>query len=677
MEQPAILDSADLLALVESAQALSAEIDLSDLLVEILKRAGQLTDSPAGSVMLFDRERAGLYFAAATGPKAGDVLGRFGEAGPERIPIRNKGSQEYASVAGKVFDLGVSEVKDSVASDSGHFKGVDERTNHRTESMVCVALAVCGERIGVVQLLNKQTGNYTPRDVVLLEHFAAHAAIAVRNAQHIRELLAHKGLFTTAVSGRKATDLLAELSRPARRERMTMMFADMRGSTRLSQTLGDPQEILRHLNQFLTLLADQVIAHDGLVNKFLGDGILALFRGDGYETRAVRCAFAITAKFAALRDEWNSQRNEDLTFLDVGIGIVTGNVIIGSIGSGRVKDFTVLGNEVNLAASFERDARNGQRVLVDQTTFNAVQRIVAEADDPTNHVLHKPDQPGGVAFKRYHIRRLRPAVTEPVVSLPHGAERPQRRGLQAYYSGSSAIVVGVDTYKSPRIGRLSYAAADARAVAEALPRAGFPLEQITLLQNEQATKEAIQRVIYGKLTTTTGNDRLLIFFALHGEVLKQHNYQEGYVLPYDADPTNLPLSALPMIELSQIGRRLPPKHILFVLDACFSGYAAKRSPAGASLAPDLSALTQEPGVEVLTAGTGGQKVIEEGGNGIFTRRFLKGLEGFADPDGSGLTALKLAVYIQEHVIAESGNQQTPQIAKLDGEGEFLFLAPRA
>ncbi|HEX4610138.1 MAG TPA: adenylate/guanylate cyclase domain-containing protein [Urbifossiella sp.] len=677
MEQTPILDSADLIALVETAKALSAEIDLSDLLVEILKRAGQLTDSPAGSVLLFDREREALYFAAATGPTAATVLGRFGEAGQERIPIRKKGGAEYASVAGKVFDQGVSEVKDSVEADAGHFKGVDERTHHRTESMVCVPLGVGAERIGAMQLLNKQTGNYTPRDVVLLEHFAAHAGVAVRNAQHIRDLLAHKGLFTTAVGGRKAADLLAELSKPARRERMTVLFADMRGFTRFSQTLGDPQEILRYLNQFLTVLAAQVIAHDGLVNKFLGDGILALFRGDGYETSAVRCAFAITAEFAALRDEWNAHRNEDLTFLDVEIGIVTGNVIIGSIGSGRVKDFTVLGTEVNLAASFERDARNGQRVLIDQRTFNAVQGIVAEVDDPTNHELRKADQPAGVVFKRYHVRRLRPAVAAPRVSVGDGGERVERGGLQAYYSGSSAVVVGIDAYKSPRIGRLSYAAADARAVAAALPRAGFPPEQITLLLNEQASREAIQRAIYGKLTTTTRDDRLLVFFAQHGEVVKQHGYEEGYVLPYDADPTNLPLTALPMVELSQIGRRLPPKHILFVLDMCFSGYAAKRSAAAAPAAADLSALTREPVVQILTAETGDQKVIEEGGNGIFTRRFLKGLEGFADPDGSGLTAMKLAVYVQERVIAESDNRQTPQIAKLSGEGEFLFLAPRA
>ena len=94
-----------------------------------------------------------------------------------------------------------------------------------------------------------------------------------------------------------------------------------------------------------------------------------------------------------MRNQWNQERNEDLKFLDVGIGIVTGDVIIGSIGSGRVKDFTVLGNSVNLAASFEQAAHDGQRILVDQSTYNAVSRIVAEVDDPTSHELRKADRP--------------------------------------------------------------------------------------------------------------------------------------------------------------------------------------------------------------------------------------------------------------------------------------------
>ncbi|MBI3526808.1 MAG: caspase family protein [Betaproteobacteria bacterium] len=665
------LSRSDLLSLVENARELSSEIDYGDLVAAILTRAGNLTSSESGSVILHDAERDGMYFAAATGPKAQDVLTQFGEFGPDRVPM--------GSIAGRVYKTGESLIERSVVRGTDHFKGVDQQTNYSTKSMICVPLAIESLRSGVVQLLNKASGDYTSRDLRLLEHFAGHAAIAIRNARHIRDLLAHKGLFTSAAHRRKTGDLLGELAAPAHHERMTVMFADMRGFSRLSQTLGDPKEIAGHLNEFLTLLAAQVVKFDGFVNKFLGDGVLALFRGKtGTEERSLRCAFSIIAGFVDLRNQWNRKRNEDLGFLDIGFGIATGDVIIGSIGGGQIKDFTALGNVVNLAAAFEQDARGGKRILVDQNTYYVARDIVAEVDDPQTYDMRKSDQPMGVVYKRYHVRRLRPAAGEAVVTVKSRKTHPDvAKGLGAYYQNSWAIVVGVDTYQSPSVARLSYAVADAEAVAEALPRAGFPAERIELLVNEKATKDGILRSILGKVETTQREDRLLVFFALHGQVLKHRKGEEGYLLPYDADPANLPLSSLPMVDFVRHGKSLPAKHILFVLDSCFSGYAAKRDAAPSGVEMDLTGLTQEPVVQLLTAGTGNQKAVEDGGHGIFTRSFLKGLEGFADPDGAGLTALKLADYILKRVLAESDNRQTPQYAKLDGEGEFLFLPPRA
>ena len=69
---------------------------------------------------------------------------------------------------------------------------------------------------------------------------------------------------------------------------MTVLFADMRGFTRLVQSSGDPIETVDRLNPFLDLLAEQVLRHDGLVNKFLGVGVLALFRGRDTERRGAR-----------------------------------------------------------------------------------------------------------------------------------------------------------------------------------------------------------------------------------------------------------------------------------------------------------------------------------------------------------------------------------------------------
>jgi uncharacterized caspase-like protein len=235
--------------------------------------------------------------------------------------------------------------------------------------------------------------------------------------------------------------------------------------------------------------------------------------------------------------------------------------------------------------------------------------------------------------------------------------------------------VGIDRYASPSVPRLGYAVADARAVARALPRLGFPAERIALLEDAAATKGAIERAIYGRIADMDRDDRLLVFFAGHGVVHGVKGGQEGYLLAFDADTKNLPLTALPMSDLARIGRRLPVKHVLFALDNCFSGHARGRDLVASSRHPDLTALVREPVVQLLTAGTEGQQAIEEGGHGIFTKHLLKGLEGWADGDGAGLTALKLAAFVQERVVRESEGRQTPQYAKLDGEGEFVFRPP--
>jgi hypothetical protein len=124
----------------QSATELTSEIELPILLARILSEAGELTDTQAGSVIHYDEERKGLYFAAATGPAAATVLEKFGERSSERVPIGK-------SKAGVVFQTGRSIREDSVATDLRHFKGVDEQTKAKTDSMVCVPLSIGSERI--------------------------------------------------------------------------------------------------------------------------------------------------------------------------------------------------------------------------------------------------------------------------------------------------------------------------------------------------------------------------------------------------------------------------------------------------------------------------------------------------------------------------------------------------
>jgi class 3 adenylate cyclase len=188
---------------------------------------------------------------------------------------------------------------------------------------------------------------------------------------------------------------------------MSLLFADMRGFTRLCQVVNSPERTLQLLDEFLAMLSEQIITHGGVVNKFLGDGVLALFRRHDYAQRAIRCAFAIVERFHKLREGWKQKVAARINFLDVGIGIATDDVILGTVGSTRVRDYTAIGTAVIRAAAFEHCARGGKRILVDHTTYEAIKELIAEVDDPVEYELKKPDQAHGIVYDQYHIKRLK------------------------------------------------------------------------------------------------------------------------------------------------------------------------------------------------------------------------------------------------------------------------------
>ena len=438
MDSTKSLSADDLMVLLDCARQLAVETDHDRLIQSILDRACAMTDSPDGSILLFDPERGGLFFAAATGEQADDLLAKWGEASSQRVPLQS-------SKAGQVFTSGKVLIEERLEQDDRHFKGVDEQTNAQSKSMVCVPLRVEGKSIGVIQILNKRDADYTLRDTALLEHFSVQAGAAIRTARLIRELIAHMGLYS-----REGTQQLVDrLNAPAQRERMTLLFADMRGFTQLCQSQGNPAKTQEIVNDLLTMFADQVLVRGGIVNKFLGDGILAFFRHDSGPQRAVECAFGMLERFEALRRRWDETSNQDLRFLDLGVGITTDEVTVGTIGSAKVRDFTAIGNAVNLASAFQNVARGGRRILVDQSTWAAVKDLVADFEGPDSYELRKPGQSVGVVYRQYHLKRLKPKVPLRIfVSHNHRdrlfVEREitaplAKRGIETWYSNTDIL----------------------------------------------------------------------------------------------------------------------------------------------------------------------------------------------------------------------------------------------
>jgi adenylate cyclase len=307
-------------------------------------------------------------------------------------------------------------------------------------------LTAVGERLGVMQVLNKRSGAYMPRDLHLLQQFATQAAIAIRNARLIQSLLAHMGLYASPELRRGVVELTQQSREPMRTELLTVLFADMRGFTQFSQRINSPNEIQKCLDEFLSILAKEVLGKGGVVNKFLGDGVLAFFREKDHPIRAVRCAFARLAAFQPLRVRWDETIAAELDFLDIGIGIgiVTDTVMIGTIGSDRVRDFTAIGTPVILAAAFEKLARGGKRILVDQRTYTSVKDLV-DAETLPPYKLRKSDQEIGVPYKQYHLMRLRPEIWTKVFISHNRNDRGfvkeklidalRYHGIDTWYSG--------------------------------------------------------------------------------------------------------------------------------------------------------------------------------------------------------------------------------------------------
>ena len=414
-----------LLALVELAPELAEDTSLVSLLGRLLDKAVALTSSTGGSVYLYDDRRRKLSVAHAVGPAAAVVLAKYGAAG-EGVPI-------VGSKAGGVFASGKPIVVNELVTDPEHYKAVDAATARPTDSMVAVPLVVAGERIGVVQLVNKVGGPYTDYDVALLQKFANLAAVAVRNARLVGDLAARIGAYGLPRDAVDATTLRQLLNAPAQDERVSVLFADMRGYSRLEQTLRNPQVLQSRLNEFLTMLSFAVLDQAGVVNKFLGDGMMALFRGPQHEVRAVRAAQVMLDRFPAMRERWTDELNESLGFLDVGIGITTDTVTLCTVGGEEVREFTAVGRAVNLASVLVQRARGGHRLLVDRQTFRNAATAIEEWKEPFKIQIESVG-PGSPDYEVYEIVQAKREGAKPAMPAAPVVAQPSRQHVFISYS---------------------------------------------------------------------------------------------------------------------------------------------------------------------------------------------------------------------------------------------------
>jgi len=172
---------------------------------------------------------------------------------------------------------------------------------------------------------------------------------------------------------------------------LTVLFADLRGFTRVSQEI-EPEEVCEMVNSYLTRMVECVEAYDGTVDKFVGDEIMAAFGAPlpqkDHALRSLLCAVDMVKSHKA----WQEQRiAENKPAPPVGIGIVTGEVIVGNVGTEKQMDYTVLGHSVNLASRLCAIAA-GLEILTVKATHQSALKSLKKGTEIKNipHLRFEP-----------------------------------------------------------------------------------------------------------------------------------------------------------------------------------------------------------------------------------------------------------------------------------------------
>jgi PAS domain S-box-containing protein len=159
------------------------------------------------------------------------------------------------------------------------------------------------------------------------------------------------------------------------KRQITMMMTDLRGFTSLSERLA-PERVVALLNRYLTTMVSIIKQYQGTIDEFIGDAIFVLFGAPMWQEddaeRAVACAVAMQLAMASVNEQ---NRQDDLPEVEMGVGVHTGQVVVGNIGSSERTKYGVVGSQVNLTSRIQSFTTGGQ-ILISETTRREVGPII-------------------------------------------------------------------------------------------------------------------------------------------------------------------------------------------------------------------------------------------------------------------------------------------------------------
>ena len=349
----------------ELSQRLSIDADLDTLLQKIVDEAFQLIRADRAVILLVD-------------PETDELVARY---------IRQKRDEEI-KLSKSILDEVRNKKRAVLSSDAmvdERFKAAKSIIMQGIRSTMCVPLLYNDKLLGVMHVDSMlATGAFTERDLLLFSGIATQAAVAIENnllANKIEHEASKRAQFQRLLSPNLVEQIVSgqlTLNQGGTRRDVTMLFADIRGFTGMSER-HPPEEMVVTLNEYFEVMVDVLFRHGGTLDKYVGDEVIGLFGApvelQDAPLRSVRCALDMMRaleEFNRLRQDQGRER------VSIGIGINTGPVIAGAIGSSRTLQYTVIGDAVNIAARLCSLAKPGEIIISESTLQFAGPHIIVE-----------------------------------------------------------------------------------------------------------------------------------------------------------------------------------------------------------------------------------------------------------------------------------------------------------
>jgi adenylate cyclase len=375
----------------ELSRAIVGVLDLEQLLPKILDKSFELLPADRGVILMVEPD---------------------GRLVPKYIKVKNGKQDEQIALSSSILNEVMTNKRAVLSSDAtmdSRFSGAHSIIMQGIRSTMCVPLLHADELLGIMHMDSQiATNAFTEKDLQIFTSIANQAAVAIQNARLVKKIemeTATRAQFQRLLSPNLVEQLVKgemKLEKGGELREVTILISDIRGFTSMSEK-KPPSEIVAMLNEYFEQMVDVLFKRSGTLDKYVGDEIMALFGAPvdmpDSPLAAVQCAVEM---MQALREFNITREAEKQEPIRIGIGINTGQVITGAIGSTKTLQYTAIGDPVNTASRLCSLAGPGE-IIVSETTMRRI----------ADHVEARPLPPTRVKGKNeplqiYNVVGIRP-----------------------------------------------------------------------------------------------------------------------------------------------------------------------------------------------------------------------------------------------------------------------------